>query len=192
MTRGVTRPRFQELVSSLREEQAFLSKYPHPALLLEPVGSSSQEMINTPPEPLPNLDRTDLGATIADVLVAPKTFTGPSGLVHPEARVVWVAKSDRNPFAGMITLGRARNNDLVLSHRSVSKMHAIFYRRERGWLIEDRNSTNGTFIEGVRLPPNQGRELNDGSTVRIADAVSARFFEPQSFWHFCQLVRGTE
>ena len=70
-------------------------------------------------------------------------------------------------------------------------MHAIFYEQGERWLLEDRCSTNGTFLEGVRLPPNEKRHVNDGATLRISDVVALRFFEAASFWSFCSLVRGS-
>jgi len=67
--------------------------------------------------------------------------------VHP------VRKNGTNPFA-MITVGRAPNNDIVLPYEEISKFHAFFVNRGRGWLLADAQSRNGTFLRGVRLEPN--------------------------------------
>lgn len=70
-------------------------------------------------------------------------------------------------------------------------MHAIFYEVGRRWLVEDRKSTNGTFLGGVRLPAQERRGLNDGDQLRLADAIVATFFRPESFWAFCRLACGS-
>jgi len=62
-----------------------------------------------------------------------------------EAYLLQVAKTARNPFAQLVTLGRARNNDLILSSASVSKVHAWFLDGgPSGWFLQDNGSTNGT------------------------------------------------
>ncbi|RMF82666.1 MAG: FHA domain-containing protein [Chloroflexi bacterium] len=61
----------------------------------------------------------------------------------------------------------------------VSRIHAIFRRHEDNIFLEDQNSANGTFLNGVRLFPQQPRVMRDrdrihlgrlGLTVRIAYA----------------------
>ncbi len=178
---------FKEALTLLRAkgETGYEREFPEPVLLLEPLGAGAGSAVDTPPE------GSSFDQTSAEKVVAPQLFRAPiAGMVHPEAQVAWLRKTDRNPFVGLVTIGRARNNDIILAHSSVSKLHAIVHRHGIGWLIEDRNSTNGTFIEGVRLPGEERRALNDGTSLRIADAVQARFFEPGSFWSFCQLVGG--
>src|SRR5579883_107672 len=68
------------------------------------------------------------------------------------AEVVFLEKTDRNPFAHMITVGRAMNNDVVLADSTVSKVHAYFTRTPGGWMLTDQHSTNGTYVEGKQLP----------------------------------------
>ena len=53
-----------------------------------------------------------------------------------------------NAFTGMITVGRADNNDLVISDGTVSKFHAYFRRLGQRWTITDANSRNGTMVDG--------------------------------------------
>jgi hypothetical protein len=186
VTKTARKRAFSEFVKELTGEEEYVAKYPAPALLLEPFGEGSAETVDTP---APG-DSSDDG-TIARMMTAGSAFVQPStSMVHPEARVVWLVKSDRNPFEGMITVGRARNNDLILAHPEISKVHAIFQEDGDWWLIEDRSS-NGTFLDGTRLPARELRQVNDGSRVRFGDVASVRFFEPESFYQFCSLVRGS-
>jgi DNA-binding NtrC family response regulator len=50
-----------------------------------------------------------------------------------------------------LTLGTARNNDLVLGDETVSRFHLLVKRTDDGILVVDQRSTNGTFVGGARL-----------------------------------------
>ncbi|RMG10686.1 MAG: FHA domain-containing protein [Planctomycetota bacterium] len=190
-TRATGRPRFHAVAREAvgLGEEAYLAEHPEPVLVLEPVGKARRGGVTTPVE---GHKVREAESTVADVVAAPQTFRLATDVVHPEARVVWLKKSERNPFAGMITLGRAENNDLVLLPSAVSKMHAIFYRLGDSWQVEDRGSTNGTCLDGVRLPPQEKRLLEDGALLRFGEVVSARFFSARSFYAFCRLSVGGE
>lgn len=50
--------------------------------------------------------------------------------------------------AWTITIGRKEINDLCLNRDTyVSRVHAALLWRSNQWQLEDKNSTNGTFIE---------------------------------------------
>lgn len=47
-----------------------------------------------------------------------------------------------------ISLGRKDDNDLCLRNDTfVSRQHAFLIWRDGGWWLEDRDSTNGSFLE---------------------------------------------
>lgn len=74
-----------------------------------------------------------------------------------------------------IKLGRAVENDVVITSKRVSREHALLQRE--GWkvILEDLGSTNGTFLNGQRvLNP---IELRDGDHIRIGD-VEFVFHDP--------------
>lgn len=54
---------------------------------------------------------------------------------------------DRKEFR----IGRAPNSDLVLEDDYVSAQHARLQKTDDGWILQDLNSTNGTFVDGVRI-----------------------------------------
>ncbi len=82
------------------------------------------------------------------------------------SEVIVVAKTTRNPFAGIITVGRAKNNDIILAATSVSKVHAYLKQGESGqWTAEDKNSTNHTTLNTVQLEPSQERPLSIGDEL---------------------------
>jgi len=52
----------------------------------------------------------------------------------------------------VITIGRAPGNDLTLPHPSVSGRHAEIRKQQDGrFLVRDVGSTNGTYVNGVRI-----------------------------------------
>jgi len=65
------------------------------------------------------------------------------------------------------------NNDLTLDDLQVSRRHGRFIRQPDGFMLEDLGSTNGTFVNGRRLAPNQPRLLCDGDTITLSDKLIA-------------------
>ncbi|MBU6335786.1 MAG: FHA domain-containing protein, partial [Chloroflexi bacterium] len=72
---------------------------------------------------------------------------------------------------GVLTIGRAGDNDLVLTDRTVSNYHARMVSSPRGWRVFDLGSANGTFVDGERLFTFDSRTINDGGSLRVG-AVS--------------------
>jgi phage tail-like protein len=72
-----------------------------------------------------------------------------------------------------VTLGRAPGNGLVLPHPLVSRRHAEIRRTPSGAFLTDLESTSGTFINGVRLLPNQPQPLSDGAVFQIGPFMLA-------------------
>jgi len=67
-----------------------------------------------------------------------------------------------------LTVGRSSDNDLPLDgDEFASGHHARFQPRRDGVYIEDMGSTNGTFVNGIRLE--RDRRLVPGDLVRIGE-----------------------
>lgn len=50
-----------------------------------------------------------------------------------------------------ILIGSAPDNDLAVAGHGVSRRHATLARRSGGWRVADHGSTNGTFVNGVKI-----------------------------------------
>lgn len=62
----------------------------------------------------------------------------------------------------LIKVGRAKDNDIVLTHASVSRYHCeLFYDAEGNVFLTDKNSANGTFVNGRRINGSVQLEPND-------------------------------
>jgi hypothetical protein len=64
-----------------------------------------------------------------------------------------------------ITIGRSERNTLRLPHEAVSRSHALIERSERGFLIRDLRSRNGTQVNQCVV---ESRLLQEFDVVRIA------------------------
>lgn len=58
-----------------------------------------------------------------------------------------------------ITIGRSADCGIVINSDFVSRHHAIISWDEKGWRIQDTNSTNGIFVNGKKI---QDASLNYG------------------------------
>ena len=51
----------------------------------------------------------------------------------------------------ILTIGRAPNNDIVIMDRRVSRYHARLTYQQGDWILEDLNSDNGVWVNGIRI-----------------------------------------
>lgn len=70
----------------------------------------------------------------------------------------------------VIRIGSASQNELVIADDSVSTTHARLEFDDGAWRLTDLRSTNGTYVEGVRLAPEVPTPLPYGSSVRFGGA----------------------
>lgn len=50
-----------------------------------------------------------------------------------------------------ITIGRTPDNDIIFTHQSVSRSHAIIVRRNSDYFIKDKHSKHGTYINKEKI-----------------------------------------
>jgi FHA domain len=72
------------------------------------------------------------------------------------------------------TIGRSANNGIVINDAEISRRHSQVMPQGDGYLVEDMGSTNGTFVNGIRL--NQPMALKHGDTVELGDTVRLRYW----------------
>jgi hypothetical protein len=65
-----------------------------------------------------------------------------------------------------IRLGALDDNDIVIASGYAGRYHARIQKRGRGVEIEDLNTVNGTFVNGMRIKTSS---LRPGDKIRIAD-----------------------
>ena len=62
-----------------------------------------------------------------------------------------IHKGTSKVVGGRLTIGKAADNDLVLSDDTVSRHHCEIVRAPDGLHVRDLESTNGTKIDGTRI-----------------------------------------
>ena len=72
-----------------------------------------------------------------------------------------------------ITIGRKEGNTIRLTERNVSRRHAKLSKSNGSVFIEDLQSSNGTFLNGMRLAPHTLAPISDRDALQIGPYVFA-------------------
>src|SRR5581483_5339495 len=152
--------KLKELMEAVRglDDKAFLARFPNPFLLEE--GLLRQET---------------------------RSFGKPGENGDP-AR--WDELSERSVFpiqrrdgkVGDVALGRGALMDIKLDAQSVSSRHAVFKPPGDGrsrWVVVVTVSTNGTFVDGVRIATGREVELSEATVLRFGPDLRLAFYESQ-------------
>jgi pSer/pThr/pTyr-binding forkhead associated (FHA) protein len=74
-----------------------------------------------------------------------------------------------------LSVGRARKDEVPTidltpygGHQAgVSRRHSRLLYRDDQWFIEDLDSTNGTFVNGIKIPPRRITPVHEGDVLRF-------------------------
>lgn len=122
--------------------------------------------LNVPAEAAPNATVLEPAILDADTVALLEVVSGP-GIALPITR-------------GTITIGRRPGNSIVITNNSyISGRHAQIETDETGTYLTDLESTNGTFVNGQKLSPNERQLLLDGDEVKLG----------QTRYHFALSVK---
>jgi HD-GYP domain-containing protein (c-di-GMP phosphodiesterase class II) len=69
-----------------------------------------------------------------------------------------------------LRVGRFENLEIVLNDPSISRKHAEIAITEQGWVLRDLGSTNGTFLNGIRVGRTD-RKLRQRDVVQFGNLV---------------------
>ena len=72
------------------------------------------------------------------------------------------------PLDAVTTMGRDVNSAIIVEDQFASADHAVLTFRGRAWYVEDRGSTNGTFVNGSRV--DGVAPLGFGDMVQVGQA----------------------
>jgi DNA-binding NtrC family response regulator len=70
----------------------------------------------------------------------------------------------------VVTIGTLGDSDLALTDPTVSRNHAVVEEKADGYLLRDLGSTNGTFLDGVKV---REAYLSAGSVIRLGQTEIA-------------------
>lgn len=99
-----------------------------------------------------------------------------------DVREPLILRLDHTTVLGRVNTVAAQYPDVDLTGydafvKGVSSRHLALERGEHHLLLTDLNSTNGTFLNGKRLPANQSTAVRDGAEVRIGKLIVHLYFE---------------
>ncbi len=84
-----------------------------------------------------------------------------SYLVFNKKKIQLVAK---------ITIGREQDNNIVIENKLASRHHCIIQKIRDAYFLKDENSTNGTFLNGRRIPSDKYVKLNPGDKITVGSS----------------------
>ena len=103
------------------------------------------------------------GRTVRDIDI---DQAAPCALVFPWGRV---------PVAGTLGVGREAGFSPISEHlnafSTVSRRHAIVGTAQAQWVVRDLGSTNGTYLNGVRLAGGETRAIGNGDRVSFSKSL---------------------
>lgn len=73
------------------------------------------------------------------------------------------------PINDYLTVGRSEDNMVILSDRYVSSHHLKIYMRNNEYVLEDLNSTNGTFVNDVKIASKV--TLKKGDKIKVGSSI---------------------
>jgi pSer/pThr/pTyr-binding forkhead associated (FHA) protein len=116
----------------------------------------------------------DIRAPQESFVLAPAQAAAAGLTPLPPGRLVVVKSPTRRPGeahvldSAPLTVGRSAANDIELRGDAfASASHARFEPRRDGVWLEDVGSTNGTFVNGVKV--NGRRRLASGDVIRVGE-----------------------
>ena len=71
----------------------------------------------------------------------------------------------------MASIGRGVGNYIQVDDETASQRHALLIGTAHGMQISDMKSSNGTFVNGEELGPNEERFLKNGDEIKMGDTV---------------------
>jgi Nif-specific regulatory protein len=84
---------------------------------------------------------------------------------------------DLSPTGQPVTLGRSRDNTIILRDEMASRLHAKVFFEDGRWHVRDFG-LNGTRVDGQRV--NGSADLADGQRIKIGDVVLRFVAEPKA------------
>jgi FHA domain len=121
-------------------------------------------------------NRPSLSAQVDDTPMITKL----RALAQFPCHVIPLRKRVEAAFLSSISVGRARNHDIVLRHASVSKFHANLEIEEGHLFIKDAGSRNHTFVNHERVLSRV--EVKPGDNLRFG-WVEAMVCHDEALWH---------
>lgn len=71
------------------------------------------------------------------------------------------------PLTAKITIGRDKNNTIVIDDMLVSRNHALIQKIKEEYYVKDLGSSNGTYVNKSRIPGERYIKLNTDDVISV-------------------------
>jgi hypothetical protein len=88
---------------------------------------------------------------------------------QPDKVLVWDTRT--------LSIGRAKDNDIVLADNEISRKHAIFKKEGNRCTVGDYQTGNGTFVNGHRIAGTEPQALKSGDVVDVASLLQLTLYD---------------
>lgn len=102
-----------------------------------------------------------------------------------------IEKTDRNPWKGRVSVGRAKNCDVIIRHPSISKLHAhlltpagVNPSKDNHYELQiiDAGSRNSTRHNGLEVSTDKPQVVRPGDRIIIGE-VTLEMLAPTELYH---------
>jgi hypothetical protein len=143
-------------------DDAFAQTHPHAVLVVTGVAGALAEQVP--------LNRT---------LVTEPAGLSVQSVVGLIGRVFPLVKG-KYSSPGPISLGRTPDNDVTIAESSISARHCFLRVLGAEIALTDAGSTNGTHVNGIKLPPKKAQKVVEGDVLTMGRFHLA-FHTPRGF-----------
>jgi hypothetical protein len=158
-------------LAAIHSRESFVSQFPDPFLVGEAALRERMRKGRVP------------------VFDAGNTFNGDEqmlALAGEGQRLVLPVRKVQPTFESMITVGRTKNNDVIIADVAISKFHAFFRIVDKHYELADAGSQNGTrvtqgVVERLLEPKGPAVRLSSGDVIRFAE-LRFRFLDSAACW----------
>jgi hypothetical protein len=158
--------KFVALVTPHENEPAPPTSYGKPPSPAEEKAQGTQFSVEFQPTPPKRSIEDD-----THEIVTPKAVGYQEGAKHVTvSRLILVKDGKESSFPltkDSYTIGRHKNNDIVISNPKVSSFHARIDRSTNGFMLVDLKSRNGSWVNGKKI---ENELLETGDEVRLGPA----------------------
>ncbi len=78
-----------------------------------------------------------------------------------------IFKDKTIPLICKIVIGRDRSNNAFIDDKLVSRFHAVIQKIKDSYFVMDLHSTNGTFVNGKRVPQDKYVKLKTNDVILV-------------------------
>jgi pSer/pThr/pTyr-binding forkhead associated (FHA) protein len=76
-------------------------------------------------------------------------------------------QGNKVPIVRRLTIGRDPKSSITIEDKLASRAHAVIQKIREEFYIQDQHSTNGTFVNGKKIPAGDYIKLNPSDTILI-------------------------